>query len=168
MTRGRRPLRMPTLLAALLSAVVAAPAGAASSVEITGLGDLRLGQWLGRGSLAADDWHCVRVVGGPKPRTFRLEAYGDGPGGAFELRNGDARLHYTVEYDDGRGQRRFSGPGHALSNLAASETGGELRRCRHGDRLEQKRVRVEVPEDELATAPAGRFQGTLLLMVVPE
>ncbi len=155
-----------TLLAALAFAQTAA--AAPGKVRITDLGDLALGQWAGRGGIAAEDWHCVHVIGGPKPRTFRLEAFGSGPGGDFELRNGGARLDYTVAYDDGRGLRPFRRPGASLDGLHGSGTGAEYNGCRRGDRAQRNRVRVEVGEAELARAPAGRFRGTLLLMVVPE
>lgn len=155
-----------TLMAALAFAQTAA--AAPGKVRITDLGDLALGQWAGRGGIAAEDWHCVHVIGGPKPRTFRLEAFGSGPSGAFQLRNGTARLDYTVAYDDGRGLRPFRRPGVSLDGLRGSGTGSEYNGCRRGNRAQQKRVRVEVGEADLARAPAGRFRGSLLLMVVPE
>ena len=141
---------------------------AAARVQLAALGDLSLGQWPGRGPLTADDWHCVRVQGGPPPHSFRLEAYGTGPGGRFVLENGEALLPFSLAYDDGRGLRAFAGPGRGLGGLEGSRNGGAFRRCLKGDAGERRRLRVEVAEPDLARAPAGRYRGTLLLMVVPE
>ena len=156
------------VLAIVMASTAAPEARSASWIRISDLDNLHLGRWSGRGDLQAEDDHCVRIVGGPWRRTFRLEAYGSGPGGAFALRNGRDHLPFEVAYDDGRGYRTFRSPGDALAGLEGSHNHWLYRRCRWGHVDERKRVRIRVQEADLATAPAGRFHGHLLLMVVPE
>ncbi len=139
-----------------------------TTVQIGELDDLRLGSWRGQGEIVAEDTHCVGVRGGFRRPIFRLEAYGDGPRNAFALTGSHGQIDYTVYYDDGRGLRVFPAPGRMLGALVGSRIPGAYRRCLRGRPLQQNRIGIRIAGEELSTAAAGRYRGTLLLMVLPE
>ncbi len=162
--RGRR-----RFAALLLGALCLAPALAdarGGQIVIAGLDGLDLGRWPGRGDLAAVDRHCVAVTW-PGPPRFHLEAFGDGPGGAFVLADGAVRLPFAAYYDDGTGVRRLRA-GRVLAHLRAQRAPPRRGPCFRGVLGERHRIAVRVRERDLARAGAGRFRGRITLMVVPE
>lgn len=144
-----------------------APALAGGGVAITGLDGIDLGRWTGRGDLAAGDAHCVAVARDRGPPRFNLAAFGDGPGGRFELTNGATSLPFSVRYDDGSGPRSLE-PGRGLAHLQGHPDAPDLERCRRGDRGARHRLEIRVRERDLARATAGRFHGRLHLLILSE
>jgi hypothetical protein len=147
-----------TLLAvALILSGVSAASGQNVDIVIHGLSDLNLGVWDGRSSLTATTSFCV----GARPKRSH-EIRIDSPRGGFEMRDGAARLSYTVAYNDGRSWRDVNA-GETLSGLDSSP----LNPCEKGRKSTQE-LRVTVSQDALAAAPAGRYADTLRLTVRPE
>lgn len=162
-----RPHRAAALLA--VAAGLAAPpaTAAAGGVAIVGLDGVDLGRWSGRGDLTGSDAHCVAVDPGRGPPRFNLRAFGDGPGGRFELTDGLTALPFDVRYDDGGGARRLN-PGRTLTHLRGRPRTPGAGPCAAGGRGVQQRLEIRVRAGDLARAPAGRFRGRVHLMVLAE
>jgi hypothetical protein len=163
--RCARDLAAASLAAAALGGGASAVAG--GSVAVLGLDGVDLGRWTGRGDLAAGDDHCVAVAPRHGPPRFNLTAFGDGPGGRFELTNGATALPFTVRYDDGSGARSLA-PGRGLAHLKGHPDTRGLEHCRRGERGARNRLQIRVRERDLARVTAGRFHGRLHLMILPE
>jgi hypothetical protein len=137
---------------------------AAAQVQISGLSDLALGVWSGSGDLEGIVDHCVR---GPRGGRYAIEATGIGSGGAFVLLNGPGSLPFQVDYsDDGGGWSQMS-PGVPLTGQSGAPNENQFERCLAGQSAPQ-RVRVRVLAQDLGTALAGGYDGSLTLLVTPE
>lgn len=137
---------------------------AAAQVQISGLSDLPLGVWSGAGDLEGIVDHCVR---GPQGGRYAIEATGVGSGGAFVLLSGPGSLPFQVDYsDDGGGWSPMS-PGVPLTGQRGAPNENQFERCLAGQRAPQ-RVRVRVLAQDLGTAVAGSYDGSLTLLVTPE
>ena len=147
-----------TVRALVLVILAASPVSAQNTdIVIRGLSDLSLGVWDGRGPLTATTGLCV----GTRPKRaheVRIESQGN----SFVMKDGAARLTYTVAYNDGGGWREVRA-GETLSGLDSSP----LKPCEKGQKLTQE-LRVTVPQDALAAAPAGQYSDILRLTVRPQ
>jgi hypothetical protein len=144
-------------------ALILAPEVAAQ-VQIGGLSDLQLGVWSGSGDLEGIVDHCVR---GPQGGRYAIQARGLGTGGAFVLLSGPGSLPFQVAYsDDGGGWSQMS-PGIPLSGQRGAPNQNQFERCLAGQRSPQ-RVRVRVLAQDMGTAVAGSYDGSLILLVTPE
>lgn len=137
---------------------------AAAQVQISGLSDLQLGVWSGSGDLEGVVNHCVLGAHGGR---YAIEATGAGSGGAFVLLNGPGALPFHVDYsDDGGGWSQMS-PGVPLTGQRGAPNQNQFERCLAGQKSPQ-RVRVRVLAQDLGTAVAGSYDGSLTLLVTPE
>lgn len=144
-------------------ALICAPQ-AVAQVQISGLSDLPLGVWSGSGDLEGIVDHCVR---GPRGGRYAIEATGVGSGGAFVLLNGPGSLPFQVDYsDDGGGWSQMS-PGVPLTGQRGAPNENQFERCLAGQTSRQ-RVRVRVLAQDMGTAVAGSYDGSLTLLVTPE
>ncbi|MEM7082788.1 MAG: hypothetical protein AAF465_08640 [Pseudomonadota bacterium] len=157
------PLRLylaPTLLA--LGLCLASPDTAAQRIVINELSDIDFGSASSTGGrLRADMRFCVAL---DERRPYRVLAYGEEVGGAFELHSGPYRIPYRVRYTDrwrARGFRNLT-PGQPLMDLRAR--GNFQGVCNRPN----ARIRVILPANALLQAPAGSYRSTLTLMVTPE
>ncbi len=166
----RRARRAAALLAvaAGLAAPPATPSAAiAGGVAIVGLDGVDLGRWSGRGDLTGVDTHCVAVDPRHGSSQFHVHAFGDGPGGRFELTDGLTALPFEVHYDDGRGAKLLN-PGGTLNHLRGRSPKEGRGPCAARGRGVQQRLEIRVRAGDLARAPAGRFRGRVHLTVLPE
>jgi hypothetical protein len=144
-------------------ALVFAPEVAAQ-VQISGLSDLQLGVWSGSGDLEGIVDHCVR---GPQGGRYAIQATGAGSGGTFVLLSGPGSLPFQVAYsDDGGGWSQMS-PGIPLTGQRGAPNQNQFERCLAGQTSPQ-RVRVRVLAQDIGTAVAGSYDGSLILLVTPE
>jgi hypothetical protein len=159
MSRGRR--LVPRI--ALAWTLSFAPQ-AAAQVQISGSSDLPLGVWSGSGDLEGIVDHCVR---GPQGGRYAIQATGVGSGGTFVLLSGPGSLPFQVDYsDDGGGWSQMS-PGVPLTGQRGAPNQNQFERCLAGQTSPQ-RVRVRVLAQDLGTALAGGYDGSLTLLVTPE
>ena len=147
------------LALALALLVAAATPGLAQQVIINKLDDLDHGIWPGTGNLVRTSRHCVaRTAPG---NLFSITILGDGPGGAFEARNGAATLVYDVRYRDRSGVPFVPVlAGVPLTNLVGRNNPNNCR----GQR---QRVRIRFRAADMAAALAGTYTGVLTLIVAP-
>ncbi|MEM7400407.1 MAG: hypothetical protein AAF304_00495 [Pseudomonadota bacterium] len=150
------------LLIALLLFCISVSASAV--IRIYGLQDFNLGRWvLGAGSIRANANLCVAV----RPRgPYQITAYGQGSGNSFVLSDAGVNLPFRVFYND---RRRPNGaqelnPGQALGGLRARRGSGIRRPCGRPN----ANITVLVAESNLSQLPAGRYRGSLVLVVGPE
>ena len=159
MSCGRR--LVPWIAGAM--ALMLAPEVAAQ-VQIGGLSDLQLGVWSGSGDLEGIVDHCVR---GPRGGRYAIQATGLGTGGAFVLLSGPGSLPFQVAYSDDNGGWSQMSPGIPLSGQRGAPNQNQFERCLAGQRSPQ-RVRVRVLAQDMGTAVAGSYDGSLILLVTPE
>jgi hypothetical protein len=136
----------------------------AAQVQIGGLSDLQLGVWSGSGDLEGIVDHCVR---GPQGGRFAIQATGVGSGGAFVLLSGPGNLPFQVAYSDDGGGWSQMNPGIPLTGQRGAPNQNQFERCLAGQRSPQ-RVRVRVLAQDIGTALAGSYDGSLILLVTPE
>ena len=136
----------------------------AAQVQISGLSDLQLGTWSGSGDLEGVGDHCVL---GPRGGRYAIEATGVGSAGGFAPVVMSASLVLPYDYsDDGGGWSQMS-PGVPLTGQRGAPNENQFERCLAGQRSPQ-RVRVRVLAQDLGTAVAGSYDGSLTLLVTPE
>ena len=83
------------------------------------------------------------------------------------LLSGPGSLPFQVAYsDDGGGWSQMS-PGIPLSGQRGAPNQNQFERCLAGQRSPQ-RVRVRVLAQDMGTAVAGSYDGSLILLVTPE
>jgi len=145
------------LLCLLLSAV------ANAAIRIYGLDDFRLGRWvLGAGSLRANANLCVSVrPSGP----YQITAYGQGANNAFVLSNVGDNLPYRMFYNDlprPNGAQELIA-GQALSGLRGRNRGNQ-QRCNRPN----ANISIFISDSDLAQISAGRYSGTIVIVVGPE
>jgi hypothetical protein len=158
MSCGRR--LVPWILGSMVMAY--APALSAQAL-ITGLTDLPFGVWSGFGDLEGSVDHCVFARPGGR---YGVTATGVGPGGAFVLENGPGTLPFRVDYDDGSGWNQLD-PGVPLAGQRGAPNLIQFALCLFGNRPPE-RVRVRILAQDLGTAVAGSYGGSLTLLIVPE
>ena len=136
----------------------------AAQALIGGLSDLQLGA--GAGSATSKAMSITAFAARPGGR-FAIQARGLGTGGAFVLLSGPGSLPFQVAYsDDGGGWSQMS-PGIPLSGQRGAPNQNQFERCLAGQRSPQ-RVRVRVLAQDMGTAVAGSYDGSLILLVTPE
>lgn len=154
---GCRRMLFTALAGAVL--LMAAPANAQDLVIINKLDDLDHGTWSGTGNITRTSRHCV--ASSAPGNLYSLTITGNGPSGAFEVRNGTEALPYIVDYRDQPGTSFVSvSAGVPLTNLVGQN---DPNRCRG----QRQRVRVQFQAADLGTARAGPYAGTLTLLVAP-
>jgi len=123
-------------------------------VRISNLSDIVLGTFAGA-DLSGNSGACVFRSG---TGNYEITADGSGAGGAFELSDGTNSVPYTVTYDDGTGAAALTS-GSALT--PASDTCATIA----GD---NGSIDVNVLATDMASLPAGAYNGLLTLTVAPE
>lgn len=97
--------------------------------------------------------------------TYMVTAYGSGEGGQFSIQNGPFSIQYLLSYRD-----RRSGPGFRPIIAGVPLSGfltrplGRNQNCRGN----AGRVRLTIPKSAINSAVAGRYRGSLSLVVSPE
>ena len=150
------------LLIASLLFCISVPASAV--IRIYGLEDFNLGRWvLGAGSIRANANLCVAV----RPRgPYQITVFGQGSGNSFVLTDAGVNLPFRVFYNDRQrpnGAREIR-PGQALGGLRARRGSGIRRPCSRPN----ANITVLIEESNLSQLPAGRYRGSLVLVVGPE
>jgi len=146
------------LLCLLLSAF------AHADIRIYGLEDFNLGRWvIGAGSIRANANLCVAV----RPRgPYQVTAYGQGPGNAFVLTNAGNNLPYRIFFNDRprpNGAEELNA-GQALGGMRGRRGRGIRRQCNRPT----ANISILISESDLAQTSAGRYSGTIVIIVGPE
>ena len=140
---------------------------AKADIRIYGLEDFQLGRWvLGAGSVSANANLCVTVTP-PGAPLYQITAYGQGGTNIFVLADAGNNLPYRLFYND---RPRPNGatelfPGQALTSLRARRRGGvNQTQCNRPN----SNISILISDVDLAQVPAGRYSGTIVLIVGPE
>ena len=151
------------ILAIVLVAVGQAASGQSMKAEVSSLSDVQFGTIE---TLQVDQRRSqsVCVASNSNASRYSLLASGNGAGGAFELRNGNAILPYTVEWNDTPGQTSgvSVAPNQPLAGLSTVEKGP---RCKRGPTAT---LTLVLAAAELSGAEQGDYSGALTLLIAPE
>lgn len=140
---------------------------ASAEIRIFGLTDFDFGRWvLGAGPLQANANLCV-TVRPPGAPVYQITAYGAGSNNSFVLTNTGNELPFRMFYND-RPQPNGATelvPGQALTSLRANRRGGPNQtQCNRPN----SNISTLISDIDLAQASAGRYSGTIVLIVGPE
>lgn len=149
----------------LAALAIAASIGTAGATEPHRLGELTLGSWHGVGDPAGEATVCIRVPEGVEGR-IAIVVSGAGPDGALAL-TGGAVVPLALSLDDGTGRRDVPAEARALSGVRADAGALATGAC-PSERDVPLRVRVTARPGDLATVPAGRYSGAVVLSVLPD
>ncbi len=128
-------------------------------IKISNLNDIDLGTWSGTGDMVGSDENCVWST----TRGYNLTASGSGAGNAFTLTDGVNTIAYSVAWDDVDTTDQAVTAGQALSSQVTNAIDVNCRL-----RGDTANVAVTLEEADIAAAPAGKYSGTLTLIVSPE
>ena len=138
-----------------------------AEIRIFGLNDFDLGRWvLGAGPLQANSNLCIAVTP-PGAPLYQITAYAQGRSNIFELNDAGNNLPYRLFFND---RPRPNGatelfPGQALTSLRARRRGGvNQTQCNRPN----ANISILISDVDLAQVPAGRYSGTMILIVGPE
>ncbi len=128
-------------------------------VKISNLDDVNFGTWNGTQSLSNEDQVCVWS----SSRAYSLTGMG-GEGGNFVMRSesGD-EIPYTVEWTPPSGGALTLTSGQAQPNLSSPATDIGC-----ADETSMALMSVGIAQEDLAAAPAGDYNGILMLTVSSE
>lgn len=135
-----------------------------SEIRVYGLQDFNLGRWmLGSGPLRSNLNICISVR---PPAPYQVTAFGSGSTNAFTLTNGRDTLSYRVFFND---RPRPNG----ATELQAGQALGGLRGRRRGIRQRvcnrpTANISIFVSNTNLERSSAGRYSGTVIIVVGPE
>jgi len=129
-------------------------------VRISNLSDIVLGTFAGA-DLSGNSGACVFRSG---TGNYEITADGSGAGGAFELSDGTNSVPYTVTYDDGTGAAALTS-GTALTGQTGGDPASDTCATIAGD---NGSIDVNVLATDMASLPAGAYNGLLTLTVAPE
>lgn len=148
----------------LLALLLLFSSSAYAVIRIYGLEDFNLGRWvIGAGSIRANANICVAV----RPRgPYQITAYGQGSSNAFVLSDAGVSLPYRIFFND---RPRPNGaqelvPGQTLRGLRGRRGQGIRRACSRPT----ANISVLVSDSDLQQLPAGRYRGTIVIVVGPE
>ncbi|MBT8125010.1 MAG: hypothetical protein KJO81_09320 [Gammaproteobacteria bacterium] len=138
-----------------------------AEIRIFGLTDFDFGRWvLGAGPLQANANLCV-TVSPPGAPLYQITAYGAGGNNSFVLTSAGNELPYRLFFNDRarpNGATEFV-PGQALISLRARRRGGPNQtQCNRPN----ANISTLISDVDLAQIPAGRYGGTIILIVGPE
>ncbi len=137
-----------------------------AEIRIYGLEDFNLGRWvIGAGPLRANANLCV-TVRPPGAPLYQITAYGQGGINTFVLSNAGNTLPYRLFFND---RPRPNGAtelvaGRALASLRARRRGRNQTQCNRPN----ANISILISDSDLAQMPAGRYTGTVVLIVGPE
>jgi hypothetical protein len=141
-------------------------ASALADIRIFGLEDFSLGRWvLGAGPLRANANICVTVTP-PGAPLYQITAYGQGSGNSFVLSSAGNNLPYRLFFND---RPRSNGAaeltaGRALTSLRARRRGGNQSQCNRPN----ANLSILISDSDLQQMPAGRYSGSISIVVGPE
>jgi len=150
------------LLLALL--LLSCSTSAYAVIRIYGLEDFNLGRWvIGAGSIRANANICVAVR---PPGPYQITAYGQGPSNAFVLSDAGANLPYRIFFNDRPRPNRAQElvPGQAIGGLRGRRGRGIRRQCNRPT----ANISILISDSDLEQMPAGRYRGTIVIVVGPE
>ena len=136
---------------------------AQANIRISGLQEIKFGIWtIGSGTLQSSNDICVAV---DHPGPYQITAMGTGSANNFQLTSGIDAINYMVFFNDtsGLSGRQQLTPGVPLTGLK-----GRKRKKKSDCNKPTANLSLEIPEVNLAAAPAGHYSGTLILVVSPE
>lgn len=161
---ARRLFSSPYYWGGLLGAILAilSPPAATQQMRLSNIADLPLGRWSGVGDLTRDDDLCVYMS---PPGRYRVTATGSGTAGAFWLSNGNSVLPYAARWNDAKG------PGGSLLTAGVpltNQSGANSQRddCSLGGLTAN--ISITITTSALFAATAGRYSGTLTLLIGPD
>lgn len=138
-----------------------------AEIRIFGLTDFNLGRWvLGAGPLQANSNLCV-AVSPPGAPLYQITANGQSSSNSFVLTNASSLLPYRLFFNDRPEVNGASEliPGQALTSLRARRRGGvNQTQCNRPN----ANISILISDVDLAQVPAGRYSGTIVLIVGPE
>jgi len=128
-------------------------------IQISNLSDILLERTRNGDYKGGSDACIYRNAAG----SYSLTAYGSGPGGRFEISDGDMnQLDYETRFSDGARTFLLS-PGAPLTGLQNANTRSP--RCTTGNNAA---ITIRIPASRVESAPAGNYVGGLTLIVAPE
>ena len=147
---------------AIVIALGASPAHA-QQVQITNVGDINLGTWIGSGGLSGNDDVCIHRS---NKGDYNITATGNGVGNVFTLTNqlfAAELLSYQVFWNDKKGT---NGRVELLTNqtLTGQKGRSKNQNCNNGTKLNAN-VSIEIASTVLETVGAGTYIGTLTLLI---
>ncbi len=138
-----------------------------AEIRIYGLTDFNLGRWvLGAGPLQTNSNLCVSVSP-PGAPLYQITANGQSSNSIFVLTNAGSNLPYRLFFNDRPDVNGASEliPGQALTSLTARRRGGvNQTQCNRPN----ANLSILISDVDLAQASAGRYNGTIILIVGPE
>ena len=126
----------------------------ADRVQISGLGDIELGDYGGEGALDGEDAFCIYRNGTGAYQVTITSVDPDGT--AFVMRSATESLGYSVTFDGTlvTSGQTISGTGNSVSPVCGGGTNTTLR--------------VDVAEAALQGASSGTYEDTITMLVAPE